>query len=145
MIHPWILDDQPYEPSTEDYGFIYQIDYDDGTRYVGKKNIWITEELPPLKSGKLRDNVVSTVNRIYKGKRITMDIVVKPSDWRKYTGSSKLTQGKTIIRRTVLITAQSKRHLTYLETKALFCLNVLEDDTYLNENCLGKFFKGNLI
>lgn len=145
MIPPWTYDDLPFEPSTEDYGFIYQIDYDDGTRYLGKKNCWVTEELPPLKSGKPRDNVVSTVNRIYRGKRITMDIVVKPSDWRKYTGSSKLTQGKTIIRRTVLITAQSKRHLTYLETKALFCLNALEDDTYLNENCLGKFFKGNLI
>lgn len=134
-----------FEPSTEDYGFIYQIDYSDGTSYIGKKNLWVIEELPPLKSGKKRDNVIDTVNRIHKGKRVTMDIIRKESDWRKYTGSSKLTQGKEIISRTVLATAPSKRYLTYLEVKYMFLLDVLESDQYLNENILGKFFKGNLI
>ena len=151
MIPPWLYNDgysdefPLFEPTSEDYGFIYQIDYDDGTSYIGKKNLWVTEELPPLKSGKTRPNVHSTVNRIHKGKPVTMDIIIKPSDWRSYIGSSKLTAGKTIISRTVLATAPTKRYLTYLEAKALFCLDALESDQYLNENCLGKFFKSNLL
>ena len=164
MIPPWTLDELPFEPTLDDFGFIYQIDYDDGTSYIGKKNIWIYEELPPLKSGKKRENVVNTVNRSVKltkeelstrtptqirtnvqSKVVPMDVVRKPSAWRSYTGSSALTKNKTIISRIVLATAPTKRYLTYLEVKALLCLNVLEDDKYLNENILGKFFKGNLI
>lgn len=143
---PWLnRDGTPFEPTLDDYGFIYEITYNDGTKYVGKKNCWMREELPPLKSGKPRPHLVDTVNRRSGGRIVTMEIVQKPSNWRSYTGSSKLTQGKTILSRTVLATAQSKRYLTYLEVKALMCLDALEDDTYLNENCMGKFFKGNLI
>lgn len=137
--------DNPREPTEDDYGFIYQIDYNDGTSYIGKKNLWIREELPPLKSGKKRQNVVSTIQRNYKNKRVTMDIVLKPSNWKKYVGSSKLTDGKVIISKSILAYAPTKRYLTYLETKAIMCLEALENDTYLNENCLGKFFKDNLI
>ncbi|MFA7029629.1 MAG: hypothetical protein WC179_05100 [Candidatus Cloacimonadaceae bacterium] len=137
--------DNPREPTEDDYGFIYQIDYNDGTSYIGKKNLWIREELPPLKSGKKRQNVVSTIQRNYKNKRVTMDIVLKPSNWKKYVGSSKLTDGKVIISKNILAYAPTKRYLTYLETKAIMCLEALENDTYLNENCLGKFFKDNLI
>ena len=38
----------------------------------------------------------------------------------------------------------SKIELTYQETKYLFKYNVLEDDTYLNGNILGRFYKGKL-
>jgi hypothetical protein len=146
MIPPWItLDGLPFEPTLDDYGFIYEITYDDSTKYVGKKNCWMREELPPLKSGKPRPHLVGTVNRRHNGHIVTMEIVQKPSNWRTYTGSSKLTQGKTIISRVVLATAPTKRYLTYLEVKALMCLDTLEDDQYLNENVLGKFYKGNLL
>lgn len=135
----------PRKPTKEDYGFIYRIDYDDGTSYIGKKNLWVKKELPQLKSNKRRQNVIGKVNRNYKHKRILMDIVLKPSNWEEYTGSHKLSKSKTIVSKTILAYAPTKRYLTYLEAKAIFCLNALEDDNFLNENCLGKFFKGNLI
>ncbi|MBD3750723.1 MAG: hypothetical protein IE931_14645 [Sphingobacteriales bacterium] len=133
------------EPTKEDYGFIYQIDYSDGTSYIGKKNLWIKKELLPLKSRKKRQNAIGTIVRNYKNKRVTMEIVLTPSNWKNYTGSSKLTKNKIIVAKTILAYAPTKRYLTYLETKAILCLGALEDDKFLNENCLGKFFKGNLI
>lgn len=145
MIPPWTYEDSPFEPTTDDYGFIYQITFDDDTKYIGKKNLWVIEELPPLRSGVPRPHAIDTVNRNYKGKRTTMEIVQKESDWRKYTGSSKLTQDKTIVARTVLAVAPSKRYLTYLEVKYMFLLDVLESEKFVNENILGKFYRGNLI
>lgn len=140
----WLYDEQPYTPLPLDYGFIYQIDYDDGTSYIGKRNFYSEVTLPALKNGTIRPEAVQRVGRNINGKRVQFDIIRKESAWRKYNGSSELTKGKTIIAKTILAICQSKRELTYMECKALFCLNAIEDEKYLNANILGKFHRDNL-
>ena len=45
------------------------------------------------------------------------------------------------LKKQIIQTASNKKHLTYLETKYLFQLEVLEKpDLYYNDNILGKFF-----
>ena len=48
-------------------------------------------------------------------------------------------------KREILEFAFNKKHLTYLETKYLFCNNVLENEEYINDNILGKFFRKDLV
>jgi hypothetical protein len=141
----WTYEDQPVESLPENtYGFIYQIEYDDGTSYIGKKACYSETHLPALKSGLVRPGSLYRIGRNIKGKRVQFDVMRKENNWKSYKGSSDLTKGKTIIRKTILAFASTKRYLTYLEVKALMCFEALEDEKYLNINCLGKFFKGNL-
>jgi len=141
----WYYEDQPVESLPENtYGFIYQIEYDDGTMYLGKKQCYSETHLPALKSGIVRPEALYRIGRNIKGKRVQFDVMRKENNWKAYKGSSDLTKGKTILRKTILAFASTKRYLTYLEVKALMCFEALEDEKYLNINCLGKFFKGNL-
>ena len=84
-----------------------------------------------------------------RGRRSLYKIVQKESDWKKYIGSNsklkrQITEGevtKDDLKRQILEIALNKKHLTYLETKYLFQMEVLENpDEYLNDNILGKFF-----
>jgi hypothetical protein len=56
----------------------------------------------------------------------------------------QITEGevtKEDLKKQILEIAFNKKHLTYLETKYLFQLEVLEKpDEYYNDNILGKFF-----
>jgi len=47
--------------------------------------------------------------------------------------------------RIVLRLCKTKKELTYYETKFLFDYNVLENDTYMNDNILGKFYRKDLL
>ena len=48
---------------------------------------------------------------------------------------------KEDLKRQILEIGLNKKHLTYLETKYLFQMEVLENpDKYYNDNILGKFF-----
>ena len=52
-----------------------------------------------------------------------------------------LFQSLESLKKQIIQTASNKKHLTYLETKYLFQLEVLENpDLYYNDNILGKFF-----
>lgn len=141
----WMFNDIPFVGPTTSYGFIYQIDYDDGTSYIGKKTFYSEVQLPALKSGIVRPEALYRIGRNIKGKRVQFDVVRKESAWKKYNGSSELTKGKKIVAKTILALCSSKRELTYMETRILFHRDVLEDEHYLNQNILGKFFKGNLV
>jgi hypothetical protein len=137
-----ILDD--IEPPEDSYGFVYELLLDDNTRYIGMKKFYTYKEKTLLKSGNKRPNHVNFINRNIKGRRVTKEVIKTETNWKSYRSSSKLVQNKEIIHKAILEIAYSKRHLTYLEAKWLFKKQVLEKDEYLNENILGKFFKGNL-
>jgi len=135
----WIFKDRPLSskpPKDSSYGFVYLLTLNDGTLYVGRKAFWSTTK----KKFTQREIEAMTNKREKKWK-----YVVKESDWRRYTGSSKLFGSKDVVKKEILCIAKSKRNLSYLETKYLFQLNVLEDGKYRNENISGKYFKGNLI
>ena len=112
------------------FGFIYEATYiPTKEKYLGKKVLFFNRTLPPLKGAKRKRKVV------------------KESDWQTYYGSHTkikqlLSEGKQEdFSREILEFAFNKKHLTYLETKYLFQLEVLEKpDLYYNDNILGKFF-----
>lgn len=123
------LEDIP--PGT--YGFIYET-YHIPTkkRYIGKKVLYFTRSLPPLKGTKRKRKVT------------------KESDWRTYYGShevikSLIKEGREEeLQRTILQFVPSKKLLTYYETKFLFIKEVLEpneENCYINDNILAKFFR----
>jgi hypothetical protein len=116
------------------FGFIYQAIYlPTNEKYLGKKVLYFNRTLPPLKGMKRKRKVV------------------KESDWQTYYGShekikSLLKENKqNDFQREILEFAFNKKHLTYLETKYLFCNNVLENEEYINDNILGKFFRKDLV
>ena len=116
------------------FGFIYQVTYlPTNEKYLGKKFIYFSKKLPPLKGFKRK-------------RKVSVE-----SDWKKYYGSHD--KIKTLLKenkhddfkREILEFAFNKKHLTYLETKYLFKNQVLESEEYLNDNILGKFFRKDLV
>lgn len=121
-------------------GFIYLLEYEDGTKYVGKKNLYSIKTLPTLKNGTIRPNAERVFKNI-KGKRLPFDRIIKETNWLTYNSSSSKAKKLKPIKRKILKFALSKMNLTYLEVKYLFVLGCLESDKYLNDNILGKFYR----
>ncbi len=126
------------------YGFIYCITYDDGTAYIGKKNLYTYSVLPMLKNGKLRNENSIIIHKNIDRKRTPLEQLIKESNWKKYNSSSKLVTDKVPVKKEIIDIAISKRQLTYLEVKHQFILEVLENELFLNDNISGRFFKGNI-
>jgi len=123
------------------FGFVYQVITPEGKKYVGKKVLYHNQKKKLTK--------VELAEQTGRGRRKSYKIVQKESDWKKYIGSNaklkrQITEGevtKEDLKKQILEIAFNKKHLTYLETKHLFQMEVLENpDEYLNDNILGKFF-----
>jgi len=123
------------------FGFIYEVITPEGKKYVGKKVLYHNQKKKLTK--------VELSEQTGRGRRKTFKIVQKESDWKKYYGSNshlknKISKGEVTLeslKKQIIQTASNKKHLTYLETKYLFQLEVLENpDLYYNDNILGKFF-----
>ena len=122
-------------------GFVYQITYVDGMRYIGKKNLYTTQAIPSRKSGEARPNCIYQEKRIRNHKRILHDICKAESNWKIYMGSHKEGKIRIAQMREILQYAYTNLHLTYLEAKWLFQSSVLERTDFLNDNILGKFYR----
>jgi hypothetical protein len=68
------------------------------------------------------------------------------SNWMKYNGSNdklnKMVKEGVPIKKTILEVCDTKQQMSYYETKHQMICGVLESDFYLNDNILGKFYKG---
>lgn len=106
-------------------GFVYVIQNEgSGEYYIGKKSLYSTRTLPPLKGTKRKRKVT------------------KQSDWIKYQSSSKIVKEWVSPKKAILKWCYSKKELTYEEIRALMCNYAMEDPKCVNENISGKFFKG---
>jgi hypothetical protein len=122
------------------FGFVYEVShFPSNKRYVGRKQLIsvTTKSLGKKELAELTDKRASKKKKVQK-----------ESDWKTYYGShSEIKQlikdgKKDEFERTIIEFAFSPKHLTYLETKYLFSLGVLENgDVYFNDNILGKFFR----
>lgn len=121
------------------YGFIYEIVFEDGTRYIGKKCLNRTLRLKRSTNKKPKGTIMQV-----KKKDCYVNTVVKESDWKTYIGSSKLVKGKKVKERFIWEFAYTPLELTYLEAEYLFGKEVLLKEKYLNDNILGSFYKGRL-
>ena len=122
------------------YGYVYQTTHiPTGKKYVGKKTLIYNQK---KKLGKKELALHEG-----KGRPPKFKIVQKESDWKTYYGShhfikEEIKKGNQAdFKREILQPAYSKKELTYLENKWLFCLEVLENDEYLNDNIEGRYFK----
>lgn len=109
--------------------FIYLISNVEGLHYIGKKSLYSTVTRPPLKGTR-------------KKRKVT-----KQSKWLTYKSSNKIVkewEDWEITNRTIINWAYTKKHATYLECHALFTLNVLKSDVFLNDNIQGRFFSSDL-
>lgn len=122
------------------FGFVYEVYHiTTGKKYIGRKQL-ISVTTKALGKKELS---VLTDKRASKKKKVQ-----KESDWKSYYGShSEIKQlikdGKQEeFERTIIEFAFTPKHLTYLETKYLFSLEVLENpNVFYNDNILGKFFR----
>ena len=126
---------------SDTFGFIYEVITPKGKKYVGKKVLYHNQKKKLTK--------VELSEQTGRGRRKTFKIVQKESDWKKYIGSNtklknQIAEGEVTLenlKKHIIEICFNKKHLTYLETKYLFQLEVLENpDLYYNDNILGKFF-----
>ena len=120
----WLYDDKEFdiEDRGDAIGFVYEVrDKTNDMRYIGKKLLFSTRRLQPLKGQKRKRKVV------------------KESDWQDYFGSSEEVKqlveshGRQRFKREILKLCKSKGECSYYEAKLQFDFDVLFRDDYYNE------------
>lgn len=117
-------------------GFVYLMTATiDGkfVKYIGKKNFYSDVKT------KLGKKEMPTDKRLKQYKR------VRKFTYKNYFSSNEVMkahkQSGGEINRIIIEICYSKISLTYCECKHLFINKVLEEESYLNNNILGKFYK----
>ena len=129
-------------------GFIYEVEHiPSGKKYLGKKVIYFETN---VKIGKREIAKLKEERKAagIGGRPAAKRKVIKESDWKDYYGSSEkikklVKNGKpSDFDKTIIQFVNSKKLLTYYETKYLFMHNVLEaEGVYINDNILSKFYR----
>jgi len=140
----WIYKEKEFKP--EDIpegaeGFIYAMKATiDGVErlYIGKKNFYSNSN---VKKGK-RELAVMEDKRGSKKK------LVRKLSYEKYFSSNTVLvearKNGVEIKRLILHICNSKRELTYQEARHMFKLDVLENEKYLNNSILSRFYRVHL-
>jgi hypothetical protein len=120
-------------------GFIYKITDSNGRAYIGRKEMF---------SKRKKHFGKKKLAEITDKRKRTWEYVIKESNWLTYTGSNKelnenIKKG-LVVTKEILIFANTKKQLTYYESKMLFCNEVIESDNFYNDNILGKFYRRDL-
>jgi len=121
------------------FGFVYKVTHTPtGKQYIGRK------QLLSVRTKKLtkKELELQQDKRKSKVKKVTTE-----GDWKTYYGSNPeirrlIKEGRQgEFSREILVFVNSKKLLTYYETKYLFSEGVLENqELFFNDNILGKFF-----
>lgn len=110
---------------------VYQLLYESGKKYIGKKAVRSMRRLKPTKAQlKIRKNY----------KRIEL----KNLHFVNYEGSSIETEGQIVKHKEILYQCSARKAATYVECAMLFSENAIFEDEYLNKNISGKFFDSDL-
>jgi|TARA_B110000285_G_C14993231_1_gene547433 hypothetical protein len=133
----WLYDGKEFKIEERDdaIGFVYELrDTENDKRYIGKKNLFSTRRLPPLKGQKRKRKVV------------------KESDWKTYYGSSKNVQflvektGQKRFERKILRLCNSKGEMSYWEMWYQMTNHVLlRPDKYYNAFVGGKIHRKHVL
>jgi hypothetical protein len=110
---------------------VYELEFEDGTLYIGKLVVRSMRRLKPTKAQ-------LAIRKNYKR------VELKNIPFVNYTGSSEEVKGKIAVRKEILHQCSNKKTATYLEAKELFTANVLYNDSYLNKNISGVYFENSL-
>jgi len=104
---------------------VYEITYECGSKYIGKKAVRSMRLKPPLKGKKRKRRIMTNLPFI------------------KYEGSHDVEE-LVIARKEILYQCATRKASTYLECALLFHFNAIFEDEYINKNINGKFFDNDL-
>lgn len=110
--------------------------------------IYIITHLPTSKKY-IGRKLLTKAHRRQKNKKVIRTRV--ESDWREYWSSSPEVkqlveqEGTDNFVREVLVFADTKGQLNYLEEKFLYCVGALESENWLNSNIRSKMYKRNIL
>jgi hypothetical protein len=123
---------------------VYEITFNDGTKYLGKKKLISERELDCLKNGKKREGHIEFVKRNRNGKRVKRERVRKQSNWKDYTGSfdRDYFEDNSVKYRVVLGLLEEKKAATYLEDKLISKYDAIFREDYRNHNLGGCYYPG---
>ncbi len=105
---------------------VYEIQFESGEKYIGKKAVRAFRLKPPLKGKKRKRRVMTNLPFV------------------KYQGSNDLAKELVPLHKIILYQCSSRKTATFLEIDTIFHRNALFDPVYLNDNILGKFFSNSL-
>lgn len=130
----WLYNGSPLDDEdipVKSQGFVYMLTYlPTGQRYIGRK-------------------LLTKSHRRQKNKKIIRSRV--ESDWRDYWSSSPDIKiliesgGPENFVREILMFADTKGQLNYLEERLLYSVGALESEFWLNGNIRAKMFKRNIL
>jgi serine/threonine protein kinase len=133
------------------FGFIYEVIHKpSGRKYLGKKVLYF-ERNKRLSQKSINELRIERKAKGIGGRVPLKQKVVSESDWMKYYGShveikQLIKEGKQDeFDREILQYVPSKKLLTYYECKHLFINEVLENENYINDNVLAKFYRKDFI
>ena len=124
----WRYKGKIFKETPEEYeAFVYLLQFEDGSKYVGKK-------------------VFYSIRRVKVKGKMRRKVVKKESDWKSYCSSSevvkeKLAMGQKLVKRQIIHLCTTRGEATYFEIKEMFLRDVLCTTEYLNLNIAAKFFK----
>ena len=134
----------------EAVGFIYMITHNpSGKYYIGKKSL---ESVRNVKIGVRELKKIKEERKAagMGGRAPLKKKVRKSSDWEKYYSSNEwineqVKEGKQgEFKREIIQFCKSKKSLSYYEVYLMFKHDVLSDETCLNGNISGKWFRKDL-
>jgi hypothetical protein len=129
------------------HGFVYEIQFADGTKYVGKKKIHSVTTKPALKNNKKRAGHIRFLKKRKNRKLVQFEEISNQSNWLSYIGSFDKNEfeDNTVVSRTIISFHPTKKSLSFAETELLFKQDVLKKDEYRNSNIDGKYFKKDIM
>ena len=165
----WIFKDKTVESHNDLLenctDFVYELEFSDGTKYIGKKTVRSISTLPVLKTKSrpgsgvicrhiLRDEdgkiITSKVGRRDARKRgLTAkaeyyEELLTDKPFMNYEGSSEENKDKTLVKKEILYQCSTKKAATYVETAILFSEDAILSTEYNNKSILGRFFDNDL-
>lgn len=139
------------------FGFIYCIVLTHGGKsyeYYGRKNFFsVKTKRASQKAIRERGKSAFRRKKQKKGKNAGewyyYELTKTEMKWQDYNSSSKevlkmIKNGAEPTKYIVQI-VQEESMMNYYEAKSQFCSSVLEEDRFLNDNILGRFFKKNIL
>ena len=124
------------------FGFVYEIEYKSGKKYLGKKNLLSYIEKDALLNGNKRKGHIKFLNRIKKRKRVKRELTGVESNWKTYSSSSTdIPKDDKIVAKRILFMANRSQQLSYLEERELFRVEASVNTQYHNLNIGGRYFK----
>ena len=156
----WTYDNEEVTEMPDVYAFIYKLTYEDGSLYIGRKNMQSIKTIPALKNGEIRpgaERVTKIVRRNAEGKIITKksekkgikgtkelyDRLLVDSDWLSYEGSHDKPKAE-LVKKEIIDLALTKIQATYKELEHLVKNDVLFKAEYLNKQINNMFYKGKI-